>query len=167
MWRRSFALSGLILTLTFLPAGSSESSGQFSRLCDRLSALIVQYFPEAVVEREALSFKARYKTRAFMIHHPLKTGEWQDARPQEGPDRGGFICSIESADGPWAGAAVVPQTFDHCYFSSILMAPYHKRLNKHLTAHLDFPVGTPGKFIEDYGKLVQSFGTEFGDGASN
>jgi hypothetical protein len=156
----SWFLTGLILISTCLPAVGSEPPRQISQLYDRLETLIVQYYPRAFVERKGTSLKAKYNTRTFMIHHSLKTGEWQEAMSQEGPNREGMICSIESSDGPYAGCAMVPQTFDYCYFKSSLLAPYNKRLNKHLSSHLDFPSGTPSRFIEDYCKLVQSFASE-------
>jgi hypothetical protein len=152
----------LAMACTLSANAADEMSSKFSTLCDRLSSLVTKYYPKAEIEKTPTTFRAKFNTRSFMIHHPLKTGEWQDARAEEGPDKGGILCSIATADGKWAGAAMVPQTFEYWYFKSNLMAPYNKKLDKHLIVHLNYPSGAPAAFITAFCNTVEEF-SESGD----
>ena len=109
---------------------------------------------------------ARFNTRQFMIHHRLKSGEWQDARPQESPGLNGIMCTIDSSPGHFMGAALVsaaPESaavFDEHYFTSLMMVPYCKQLSRHLISHLDYPSGVSGKFLEEYRKTIAKFASD-------
>ena len=59
----------------------------------------------------------------MIVHEPLKTGEWQDARETIGPQRGGVVGNMELRTGKYLGAAAVPQAFDKRYFTLQVMAP--------------------------------------------
>lgn len=139
------------------PAAEEKKQMEVQQVYEEVQKLITEYYPQAKFDTSNGNFIARFNTRKFMIHHALKTGEWQDAHEQEGPNRRGIQCSISSAAGPWAGAAMVPQTFDYRYYSSLLMAPYNKRLNTHLTAHLDYPGDTSAEFTKRYSQIISSF----------
>jgi hypothetical protein len=145
------------LTFSDCPASSDDSSKAVDIFYDRVQKLIADNYPKANFERQSGTFKAFFKTRTFMIHHPYKTGEWQEARAQEGPQKGGILCYIVSAQGPYVGAAVAPQTFDCRYFRSTLNAPYNKQLDRHLIAHLDFPSDVSAHLLQKYSKLMASF----------
>lgn len=130
------------------------------KLIANVQRLLLEYYPKAECTRKDNRFECRFNTRTFMIHNALKTGEWQEARPQEGPNRGGILCTISSDTGPWNGAAMVPQTFDYRYFTSLLMAPYNKKENKHLVAHLNYPDNVERQLLQRYTKLIDSFAAE-------
>ena len=95
-----------------------------------------------------------------MIHTALKTGEWQAANEVEGPKRhGGVLGELEVRPGRWAGAAVVPQTFDQQYFTTYVMAPYAEGCDCHLVADLHYPDTVDGDFIERWTRLINEFPT--------
>lgn len=146
--------------MTTLPAQSDDAPKEVTALYDRLSALISASYPKATFERNGTVFTAKYNTRKFMIHLPLKTGEWQEAREHEGPDRKGIMCSIQYSKGRFMGAAMVPQTFDRFYYQSLLMAPYNKKLDAHLIAHLNYPANTAPELLTQWSKTVSSFSQE-------
>lgn len=143
---------------TALPSAAQDTKAA-NAMFDRVQKLITQYYPQANFTRDnhAGTFEGRFNTRTWMIHHPLKTGEYQDARPQEGPKRKGILCRISCGQGHYNGAAKVPQTFDYRYFKSLLRAPYNKRLGTHLIAHLDYPDDVSPEFLQQYSKLIDSF----------
>ena len=97
-----------------------------------------------------------------MIHLPLKTGEWQEAREMEGPDRGGIICALSYQKGKWMGAAMVPQTFEYHYYSSTLSCPYNMKLDMHLESHLSYPANVKAEFLRAYTQIVDAFANEEG-----
>ncbi len=126
-----------------------------------LEKLLTRYYPkiqrtQVSSEPEVIQFE--YNTMKFMIHHPLKTGEWQPARETIGPQRRGVICGIRLNPGRWAGAAMVPQVFDHKYYNTLLMAPYSEANDCHLVANLSYPeYDVDGNFLREYQRLVNDF----------
>ena len=153
------ALIGTIL-LWSPTVQAEETPAEVTAIYDQVQKLLTQHYPQAKFERSNGNFVAKFDTRTFMIHHALKTGEWQEARPQEGPNRKGIQCSISSAPGRWAGAAMVPQSFEYHYFTSLLMAPYNEKLNRHLIAHLDYPNGTSPQLLTEYQKVLAGFSSK-------
>ncbi|MBX9685206.1 MAG: hypothetical protein K2X27_00815 [Candidatus Obscuribacterales bacterium] len=153
----------LLLCLLFVCLQSSEgfsaeeSPAELECLLDQLQNLISRYYPKADIKRKPGELHAGFDTRTFMIHHSLKTGEWQEAQAQEGPNKNGMICHIKSMKGPFQGAALVPQTFNERYFEDLLMAPYNKKLNCHLLSHLNYPDTCSAKFRSEYCALLNSF----------
>jgi len=127
------------------------------KLMEDVQALLLEFYPKAKCTKKDDTLECRFNTRTFMIHHAYKTGEWQEAVPQEGPNRGGILCTISHARGPWMGAAMVPQTFEYRYFSTLLMAPYNKSIDTHLTANLSYPDNVQKQFLTRYNKLIASF----------
>ena len=158
------ALSFLAMFILFLAgafqvvdAQGQEAPVEVFATMTKAETLIKKYYPKATVERKNGVFTAKFDTRQFMIHHALKTGEWQEARAQEGPNMGGIMCTIDSSPGHWIGAAMVPQTFNERYFESTLMAPYSKSLDRHLVVHLNYPSGTAPDFLRSFQLLIQEF----------
>jgi hypothetical protein len=152
-----FAATAACLTLVSSTVSAKQAAAG-SQLFDKLQALFSKHYPQALIERTDKTFTAKFRAKSFMIRLPLKTGELQPARAIEGPAEGGIVCSVEIAPGRWQGAAMVPQSFDHQHFTSLLMAPYSTKSNSHLVAHLDYPLGTPAKFLLDYARTINSFG---------
>lgn len=150
-------LFAMCCALLATPSISSETARQDDTFFAEVEKLLREYYPQAECTIKNGRFECRFNTRTFLIHHALKTGEWQDACPQEGPNRGGILCTITREGGPWNGAAMVPQTFEYRYFTSLLMAPYNKGQDKHLVAHLNYPDNVKRQLIERYSKLITSF----------
>lgn len=123
-----------------------------------LRKVFVKHYPEIKATTEDGTVRLDWRTRIFMIHHPLKTGEWQDASEQRGPQKGGIYCEIIAQPGPYQGAAVVPQTFDEHYFSLLLLAPYNKRLDQHLHVRLSYPADVNKEFLKTFREAVGRFG---------
>ncbi len=124
----------------------------------KMTALIKHYYPEMTVTTNDHEVSFVYRTRTFMIHHPTKTGQWQEARPEQGPHPDGILCRLRVQTGPYNGAAVLPQTFDYRYFKVLIMAPYSKKTNCHLHAQLYYPEQkTSPDFLRHWSQLVDDF----------
>jgi hypothetical protein len=92
-----------------------------------------------------------------MVHFPLKTGEWQPTREVKGPKQKGILGSVKLQKGRYEGAALLPQTFDSCYFSGMVPAPYCRECDSHLYVHLSVPrLGRNEQFIKEFHDLVNS-----------
>ncbi len=123
----------------------------------QLDALFRRYYPNVASETSNDAIHFEYNTRVFLIHEPLKTGEWQDAREVRGPNRGGIVCDIELRKGRYFGAAAVPQTFDKRYFKLWIAAPYSVSRDQHLFVHLSYPADVKTDFLERFSGVVAGF----------
>jgi hypothetical protein len=129
----------------------------FQQVYSELDALFRRYYPHVTSEVLNDTIHFEYNTRVFLIHEPLKTGEWQDAREERGPNRGGILCDIELRNGKYLGAAVVPQTFDKRYFKLWVAAPYSVNRDKHLYVHLYYPADVKTDFLQEFSRVVEAF----------
>jgi hypothetical protein len=109
------------------------------RLYAEFSRLFRKYYPDVVVQHLDAGISFEYRTRIFMVHESLKTGEWQEAHAAKGPVAGGILCGIHLRKGQYFGAAVLPQTFDVRYFKTLVMAPYSSSKDLHLHVSLTYP----------------------------
>lgn len=124
-----------------------------------LETLIARHYPAATFQRLQDGVHFEYDTRVFLVHEPLKTGEWQDAFEMRGPNRGGVLGNITLEKGPYQGAAEVPQSFDKRYFTMLLMAPDLPALDAHVRVELWYPANVDAGFVKDFTKLVESLGS--------
>lgn len=76
-------------------------------LYSNLQALFLRHYPQVASRRTESSLHFEYDTRVFLVHRVLKTGEWQEAREELGPNRHGILCDIGVVQGLYQGAAVV------------------------------------------------------------
>jgi hypothetical protein len=121
----------------------------------RLRRVLETYYREAFARVDGDVLVIEHKTRAFLIHHPLKTGEWQEARETRGPDRGGILARIELRSGRYDGAAVLPQTFDDRYFKTLVMAEAAPDGSSYLYVHLSYPDDANPAFLAEFQDLVR------------
>lgn len=123
-------------------------------------ALVRRHYPEATAHRLGEKIHFEHHTRVFVVHEPLKTGEWQDPCEERGPRMGGVLCDMEFRRGRYGGQAGVPQRFDKHYFTVLLLAPYSKRLDGHLYVHLLLPGHgkIPDGFEDALRRLIDGFG---------
>jgi hypothetical protein len=157
--------SWLIAVFLFLGPTAVGVSGEaapaptpdFKQLYNRLRPLFHRYYPNVAshILNDEIHFEDN--TRIFLIHHPLKTGEWQDASETRGPKRGGILCDIHFVKGRYGGAAAVPQTFDERYFKVLLLAPYSAKQDAHLLVRVSFPDDAREAFLKELTESVNSF----------
>jgi hypothetical protein len=128
-----------------------------TRFNTEVERVVKHYYPDARIEPAKHGIAFEFNARKFMIHHASKTGEWQDAREEKGPQKGGVLCEMELRAGKWAGAAIVPQTFDYHYFKLLLLAPYSKKHDCCLMVRLSYPSDAKADFIESLSSLANEF----------
>lgn len=132
-----------------------------NKFVSELEKLLKRYYPKirrAEGEFDPGVVQFEYNTMKFMIHHALKTGEWQPAHECKGPQRHGVVCGIRLSEGKFLGAAMVPQVFDDKYYNTLLMAPYYEKDDCHLMANLSYPESdVDPNFLREYQRLVNSF----------
>jgi hypothetical protein len=120
--------------------------------------IVKRHYPEATSHLLKNKIHFESDTRLFIIHVPLKTGEWQDPWEERGPKKGGILGTLELREGAYCGAAMVPQTFDKHYYKVMLMAPYSKKHNCHLYVQLYVPrLKSKPEFIKEFTALVNDF----------
>jgi hypothetical protein len=96
-------------------------------------------------------------TRIFLIHHPLKTGEWQDPAEERGPTLNGVLVEVAIAPGPYRGAAMAPQNFDRHYFTIFFMAPHSEKLDAHLHVRVKHSSRVPPSFLKELTAVLDRF----------
>jgi hypothetical protein len=135
---------------------TTSTSPILTGLQSRLRPVLQRYYPQAKsqVRGEVLQFEQ--DTRVFLIHIPLKTGEWQEAREVKGPNQGGILCTIELRNGRYDGAAVLPQTFNDRYFETLVMAEASPDQSRYLYVHLSYPHGVERRFLGEFHEVVRS-----------
>lgn len=143
-------------------AQAADSKPDLTSLSKKVEELVVKHFPKAKYSwtRDGSTIHFEHNTRVFMIHEPDKFGEWQDAREERGPQKGGILCAIELRKGEYKGAAAVPQEFDKRYFTLYLAAPYSKKLDHHLYINLKYPKDVSKDFLKEFKQLMNEFGHE-------
>ncbi len=158
------SLMPFVLILLLLACGNAADAGSqdrklpgTTRLYDCLNQTFRSYYPEVTSNTTDRKMHFEYDTRVFLVHHPLKNGEWQDAVEVRGPNRGGFLCDLELVPGTYNGAAVVPQEFDERYYKVLLMAPGSQKHHCYLHARLFYPRDTKPEFIKQYSELINGF----------
>jgi hypothetical protein len=149
------------------PARAADSNPDLTPFAKKVGELVRKHYPDAMQSssRDGSTIHFQHNTRVFMIHQPDKFGEWQDAREERGPKKGGILCDIESRPGKYNGAAVVPQEFDERYFTLYLAAPYSKKLDRHVYIQLKYPKDVSEDFLEEFKQLVNNFDKSLRDQA--
>ncbi|MBV8878881.1 MAG: hypothetical protein JO332_02845 [Planctomycetaceae bacterium] len=141
-----------------LGATAAAAPGKdLSPFFDAVRALVEKHYPKAAVTAKAARLTFEFNTRKYMVHEPLKTGEWQDAHEELGPQKGGVVGEIDVVPGRYEGAAVVPQGVDKRYFVLWFAAPSSEKLGVHLLVHLKYPPNAPKEFLKDFTELVEKF----------
>jgi len=153
---RSYIAPVIVFTLLMLRFACLAAE-DLNSFYSSLGAVFTKHYPAVTVSAKGETVTFDHRTRLFMIHAPLKTGEWQDAAEQRGPTKGGVYCQIVSERGLYRGAAVVPQTFDKHYFTVLLLAPYSKRLDRHLHVLLSYPADASKEFLREFTDTVNKF----------
>lgn len=163
MWRlmlTRLVVAIAILLLAFLQVGAEESQIQgqrFGTFYREIETLVKRHYPEATCRLSGNIISFEFDTQPFLVHFPLKTGEWQEAREVKGPKQKGILGSVELRKGRYHGAALLPQTFDSHYYSDMVSAPYSKACDSHLNVHLLVPrFGRNNEFIREFYDLVNS-----------
>ena len=122
---------GALLFVMISTACADDSA--VAALGQSLTPLIQQHFPDAEIKRTETSYTAKHGTMEFTVHGSSKTGEISaQAGKEEGPNYKGFILEISLCEGPYAGAAVVPQHLKRPYWTTFIDAPAVSGQSKHL-----------------------------------
>lgn len=150
-----FSLS-VLLVVGPSPA-SAGNCASFEELASNLSQFVRKRYPNVQFEATKTSVTFKFDTRKFMVHESAMTGEWQEARPEEGPNPGGILGEVHLNDGPYKGQAVAPQTFDKRYFIVLLQAPNSESCDAHLHSLLYYTPRTDTQFVKEYGELIDGF----------
>ena len=95
-----------------------------SELAAKVSKLVMEYFPDAVVTQDNEKLSAKHGTMVFTIHRHWRTGKILEETDQvEGPNYDGFMISISVEDGMYIGPAMVPQTLNRRYWKEYIDRP--------------------------------------------
>lgn len=148
-------LGAVTATSTF--TGDAEPGYDLDPLYQQVRQIVRKHYPKATSHRLRDKIHFEHDTRIFIVHEPLKTGEWQDPWEVRGPKKNGIYGEIEIRKGRWQGAALVPQSFDKRYFTTSLSAPYSEQLDVHLVVHIKYPRDVPKEFLKELNGVLTQF----------
>lgn len=150
------ALVAATLTGRAQAAAGSEPDPVLREISSRLSPIFQRYYPgtRSRIDGDRVVFE--HDTRVFLIHVPLKTGEWQEAREIEGPNPDGILCTIELREGRYEGAASLPQTFNDRYFETTVTQEPSPDGSRHLYVHLSYPREVRAGFQKEFWEVVNA-----------
>ena len=156
---RFICIASLLIHLSVARSQEEKSSSlpSLKPFYAEIKGLVKHYYPSASSHIVDSNIQFEYNTRIFIVHEPLKTGEWQDPREQRGPNKGGILCDMNLIRGPYMGAAMVPQTFDKRYFQVLILAPYSNLYDCHLWVAIRYPRDVSNEFLEKFQQLVLDF----------
>lgn len=130
-------LKPLLLLLVVISSVCAESP--LAPLEKSLTAAIQRYFPDAKIERADGTFTAKSGTMEYTVHARSKTGEvFPQTHKEEGPGFTGFILSLRLSDGPYEGAAAVPQHLREPYWTTYIQADNVPKQDKHIFIHFSY-----------------------------
>ena len=152
---KSLLIMLMSLTTSLLtPAHADEVADYYASL----RVFFAKHYPKVTAAAKDDGMTFDFNTRTFLVHELTKDGaQWQDAAQQRGPNPGGIYCEIQQQKGPYDGQAKTPQTFDRRYFRVLLLAPYSKRLDRHLHILLYYPQTTDEAFLRDFTHAANRF----------
>jgi hypothetical protein len=114
----------------------------------KLQSVIRQFDTNAVVTVEDGAYVYRYHTQTFKIHTIQKTGAISEmAYDEAGPNVDGIFLKVSLQDGPYRGAAVIPQDLHRPYWTTFLNA-YPVDDGKYLWLSLSYGSRADKKLME-------------------
>jgi hypothetical protein len=114
----------------------------------KLQSVIRSSDPGASVAIENGVYVYRHHTQTFKVHTLDKTGLIsEDAHDEEGPNVDGILLNISLQEGPYEGAADLPQELKKPYWTTFLNA-YPTDGDKHLLLNLSYGSRADKKLIE-------------------
>jgi hypothetical protein len=148
---------GCLLAVAGRTAADDAPKPDLKPLLKEVRKVVEKHYPKATVTLKDHTIHFEFNTRKFMIHEPTLTGEWQDAREEVGPQKGGIYGDIALRPGEYQGMAAVPQSVDKRYFTLWVTAPHSRKLDHHLYIHLKYPRDVPKDFLKEFERLVDGF----------
>jgi hypothetical protein len=120
------------LALLGIPGMSLAGEPLPGELVKKLTVAVRDTCPDAQIQVSNNVFTAKYGTMLFTLHNKSKTGEvYPQTYPTEGPNFRGFILTVSLENGPYEGAAVIPQTLQGPYFPTFIDGPAAEDGRKH------------------------------------
>lgn len=158
--RRGVLMGVLCASLVAQAGASDQDEGSVAPVLKHVYAglhpVFQRYYPKVSARLAASGIDFEYDTRAFLIHVPLKTGEWQEAREIKGPNRRGILCHISLVQGRYDGPAILPQTFNDRYFETLVMAVAQAGERAYLYVHLSYPDGVDARFLNEFNDTLHN-----------
>lgn len=151
----------LILTLLLLaslgPVSAQDLPDWYPDFQEEIKTTVARHFPTATFESHGRCISFEAKARDFMVHLPLKTGEWQKATKVRGPKKGGVVGSLELVRGPYQGAAAVPQSFNRHYFEVWLQVVPMRADSGHIRITLSEPTQAKANFAREVQQVAAKY----------
>ncbi|MCP4899479.1 MAG: hypothetical protein GY906_21140 [bacterium] len=132
-----------VLVLSFMSAGSLPAAEATHPVVTSLSVQLLPIvrtaYPNSDIAFESDRMTASANTRSFTVHGGSKIGKWStEPHIEKGPSFEGFILTIAVHDGPYRGAAVIPQTLKRPYWRTFLDAAEILDEDRHITVHFSY-----------------------------
>ncbi len=132
-------------------AANPADESPYDSVVSQVEALMKQSFPKAKIKRTDKSFNASFKCRQF-------ADSGSSSRLVLAPDLDGILLDMELKEGEYTGNQRVPRRTNEVLYISLVMAPYSKKLNSHLSTKILLPHNTPDDVIREFESIIAQFG---------
>ena len=154
----------LLMILSFNQISISQSQITINKFCDSVQHVVQHYYPNAMFTRTDTTLCFEFNTRDFYIHNVTKTGVWQDAIKERGPNKGGIYGEISLRVGdlpPNAAERILGKsgwpTFERYYFVEGVIEEVSKVRRCYLVFVLRFPGDLSEQFLNELRNLSNHF----------
>jgi RNA polymerase sigma factor (sigma-70 family) len=131
------------------PAHPDKSASASADVRADVRRLVAQHFPEANIVVSGDSFTARRQTMTFTLHPINRDGSISETTHQtEGPKHDGFLVTITTHKGRYAGPLAAPQTLREPYWNQYVNALYDEATDTHLWIVYAYGRRVPAAFHE-------------------
>jgi hypothetical protein len=147
----------LLAVPLFFAAAAPAEEPPLLQVKTGLSKIAETLKPAAAVEHNGRVLTMSYKTRTFMVHSSDKRGRHsKEAHETVGPRYDGLLVRVTQQDGPYAGAACVPQDLRKPYWATFVNAYPTAKGKQHLHAAISYGSRIDAALVREVKKLLDA-----------
>ncbi len=148
-------------------ASASKSDPVSDRVRAKLEALFQKHYPKATLANRGVEgIHVEHEVATFEFPSTGGKGAKREAEKQQGPKKGGILCSVYSHPGRYLGplqlspvreGQVAQHLIDRKEYKQLLMAPYSQKSDVHMWVALSYPPDTDKAFLDKFREIMADF----------
>ena len=133
----------------------------------KLEALFQKHYPKATFANRGVDgIHVEHEVTTFEFPATGGKGAKREAEKQQGPKKGGILCSVYSHPGHYLGqlqlspvreGQVAQHLIDRKEYKQLLMAPYSQKSDVHMWVALSYPLDTDEEFLKKFREIMADF----------
>ncbi|MBT3296847.1 MAG: hypothetical protein HN919_18380 [Verrucomicrobia bacterium] len=149
--------AALFVSVLLVALSVDAKDSPLDHVAEGLSTIAGDTKPVASVRQEGRGVTLSYNARTFMVHSSDKQGRRSgEAHRTVGPRHDGLIVRVSVQDGPYAGAAKIPQDLSRPYWTTFVNAYSIAKGTQHLHVNILYGSRTAPGLIKSVKELLNS-----------